>query len=161
MTASFKTNLFTNKPAMTQMNTKPGPPNPTPTTGSSRLEALQMQLMLLEEQNRRRLHEARQEQELEAGGGAPHRAPTPPSAALQHYQMHLMHLDQENKRRLAKIREGQDAPHTAPARPADYEMQLRMQDERRLRKAEQDAEMSKAGGPATGQAFYGDRPDVE
>ncbi|OBT87515.1 hypothetical protein VE02_03574 [Pseudogymnoascus sp. 03VT05] len=125
-----------------------------------------MQLMLLEERNRRRLHEARQEQD--GSGGAPHTAPTGPSHALLHYQMQLMDLDQQNKRRLAKIREekGQDAPHTAPVPPPDYEMQLRMQelrmqDERRLRKAEQDAETSTAGRPATGQAFYGDRPDVE
>lgn len=146
---------------MTQMNTKPGPPNPTPTTGSSRLEALQMQLMLLEEQNRRRLHEARQEQELDAGGGAPHTAPTGPSSALEHYQMQLMNLGQENRRRLVEAREAQDAPHTVPVRPADYEMQLRMQDERRLRKVEHDAEMFRVDGPATGQAFYGDRPDAE
>jgi len=74
-----------------------------PAAGNHTLQDHQMQLMLLEQQNKRRLLMARQEQDVLATG----------NHALQDYQMQLMLLEQQNKKRLLMARlepEHQEAP---------------------------------------------------
>lgn len=77
----------------------PGGPNATQqaSSGNHALADYQMQMMLLEQQNKERLMTARQEQD---GGSGTH--------TLQDYQMQLMLLEQQNKERLMKARQEQD-----------------------------------------------------
>lgn len=75
-----------------------GVPN-KPANGEAKTD-YQMQLMVLEQENTRRLQLARQEQ-VDACGGTNH--------ALRDYQMQLMLLEQQNKKRLTLARQEQDS----------------------------------------------------
>ena len=77
----------------------------------------QMQLMLLEQQNKRRLAMARQEQDVAGPQTSgveemPHQTPNVQGTALEDYQMQLMLLEQQNKRRLMMARQEQDLAGT-------------------------------------------------
>jgi len=84
-----------------------------PGVAGGALADYQMQLMLLEQQNKRRLAMARQEQDV-AGPqtGGVEEMPQPnwnvQGTALEDYQMQLMLLEQQNKRRLMMARQEQD-----------------------------------------------------
>tara|TARA_R110002003_G_scaffold124_3_gene11199 strand:- start:26276 stop:29233 length:2958 start_codon:yes stop_codon:yes gene_type:complete len=68
--------------------------------GNHALQDYNMQLMLLEQQNRKRLLLARQEQDNMMGNQGNH--------ALQDYNMQLMLLEQQNRKRLLLARQEQD-----------------------------------------------------
>lgn len=100
-----------------------------PATNLYALQNYQMQLMLLEQQNKKRLMLARQELDAqhqvtvvdyskdECPDG---KGPEPNNHALQGYQSQLMLLEQQNKRRHMMARQGQDDQLvTAVDRPKD------------------------------------------
>ena len=107
-----------------------------PKTDSTALQNYQMQLMLLEQQNKKRLMMASQDQEetprMEPLGNLPP-ATDHPSRALQDHLMQLMLMEQQNKKRLMMARQEQaesarldqqsdmlhpsdDYPHDSPAK---------------------------------------------
>ena len=93
---------FLNPPANAQDVTKSFPHPTTPTPGGA-LEDYQMKLMLLEQQNKKRLLLARQEQDISAS-----MITSTPGGGLEDYQMQLMQLEQQNKNRLLMARQGQE-----------------------------------------------------
>jgi hypothetical protein len=111
-------------------NTPEGPfaPNISPSGGSQRTQTLQeyqMQLMLLEQKNKKRLWVSRQEQDninhvlrnTPEGPFAPNISPSGGSQrtqTLQEYQMQLMLLEQKNKKRLWVSRQEQDNINHVP-----------------------------------------------
>lgn len=101
----------------------PSHPNGAPSSGSYALQDYQMQLMLLEQQNKKRLLMARQEHErtqpqpqpsVEIGG------PTGNSMsahALEDYRMQLSQLEARNQRRIALARQEQDIKNSQSIAP--------------------------------------------
>ncbi|KAL2862524.1 uncharacterized protein BJX67DRAFT_366184 [Aspergillus lucknowensis] len=118
-------------------NHAPGTSSDLPNqTAELALQDYQMQMMLLEQQNKRRLIKAREQQEKAAQAPqSPTPAGAPQMSALQDYQMQMMLLEQQNKQRLIKAREEQEKAAQAPQLPTlvgaaqirafqDYHMQL-------------------------------------
>ena len=107
----------------------PARETPKPSQPSSlSLQDRQMQLLLLEQQNKKRLLMARQKQDAamkgqtrpSAGGvsaqqtGMPQKIP----AQIPDYQMQLMLIEQQNKKRLLMARQEQDAAMEGQTRPS-------------------------------------------
>jgi hypothetical protein len=95
-----------------------GAPGPVQATGSNHaLPDYQMQLMLLEQQNKKRLMMARQELDMENVGAPGPVQATGSNHALLDYQLQLMLLEQQNKKRLMIARQEGDIENgsTQPA----------------------------------------------
>ncbi|WPG99965.1 Hypothetical protein R9X50_00278800 [Acrodontium crateriforme] len=115
--------------------------------GGHALDEYNTQLMLLEQENQRRVLLERQRQDMVKS--APQSQVNNPGRA--EYRMQLMLLDQQNKRRLLMARQEQDRVKSAPQSQvnnperAEYRMQLRLldqQNKRRLLMARQEQDMS-------------------
>ena len=118
------------------------------------LQDSQIELMLREQQSKKRLLQARREQDDMAA-----RRPTDSPQRMDDFQMQPMLLEQQNKKRLLQARQEQDdmvaeSPSTSSHALQDYHMQLYLldqQNKRRERERQRQADIEAGISSGTGQ----------